>query len=74
MSQIVASSHTKRNKITPFTSYWAPFISKKTRKEDDIVLSTEVLKYAEDDSENEYLKCLSEESLEKLVDTKVEVL
>ena len=70
--EIIESSYTKRKKITPSTSYWAPFIGKKTRKE--VVLSTEFLKGAVDDSEDKYLKCLSEESLENLVDTKVEVL
>ena len=57
--------HSNANKIAPSLGFWAPWIPEKTRL-DSMVYSTEFQKGSNDEGEDDYLKCLSEESLEEL--------
>ena len=53
------------NKVIPSLSFWAPWLPKQTRAS-QYVYNTESLKGAQENEENDYLKCLSEERLEEL--------
>lgn len=53
--------------LMPSMECWAPFIPQRSRK-GDMALNTEFNKGVKDDEEQKYLKCLSAESLEGLLD------
>ena len=53
--------------MMPSMEYWAPFIPEKNRK-GDMVFNTEFKKGRHDDEEQQYLECLSAETLEDLFD------
>ena len=61
------------SKFVPSLEFWAPFIGENSRS-GDFVYNTEYLKGAQDNDEQEFLECLSEETLESILDTDLSTL
>ena len=70
---VISESSTPSIHILPSVNYWAPYIGEHCRSS-DFVYNTEFLKGARDNGEQEFLECLSEESLESLLDTDLPTL
>ena len=55
-------------KICPSLDFWAPFIPKESRAS-NFVLNTEYKKGVQDETEQEFIECLSEDVLQELFET-----
>ena len=64
----ISQNSTSSVQISPTHSYWAPYVGEHSRSENSQVFNTEFLKGSHDDSEQEFLECLSEDTLETLLD------